>query len=199
MQPPLQDPSFSLSSPHFKEGQWRSKGPAWPFRVTTRIGWEPSSPEGAPRCPQPWPAPSAPLLLGGPTLVTLDGCSPSSPHGTSPDRSSQEPEEHRQPSEHPGTGNPACSSWHQAEASQILASRGISSPSTPGRKLLYHPLLALIPSKHSWPMAPSPRGASASGTHTVLVPAPLPGKPSRNLLSADTKQQCPAAPPLTGD
>lgn len=86
MQPPLQDPSFSLSSPHFKEGQWRSKGPAWPFRVTTRIGWEPSSSEGAPRCPQPWPAPSAPLLLGGPTLVTLDGCSPSSPHGTSPDR-----------------------------------------------------------------------------------------------------------------
>lgn len=28
MQLPLEDPSFSLSSPHFKEGQWRSKGPS---------------------------------------------------------------------------------------------------------------------------------------------------------------------------
>lgn len=32
MQLLLQEPSFSLSSLHFKEGQWRSKGPAWPFR-----------------------------------------------------------------------------------------------------------------------------------------------------------------------
>lgn len=69
---------------------------------------------------------------------------------------SQEPEELSQPLEHPGRGNPACSSQFHAEAPQILASRGISSPSTPGKKLLFHPLLVIIPSKHSWLMAPSP-------------------------------------------
>lgn len=54
MQLLLQDSSFSLSSSHFKEGQWRSRGPAWLFRVTTRIGWEHSSPEAASRCSQPF-------------------------------------------------------------------------------------------------------------------------------------------------
>lgn len=112
---------------------------------------------------------------------------------------SQEPEELSQPLEHPGRGNPACSSQFHAEAPQILASRGISSPSTPGKKAAfpspapYNPIKALLAD------GPLAWGASATGTHTALVPAPLPGKPSHNLLSANTKQQCPAAPPLTGD
>lgn len=146
MQLPLQDPSFSLSSPHFKEGQGSCL-------VTTRVGWEPSSPEAAPRCPQPWPAPSVTLLLGGPTLVTLGGCSPSSPHGTSPDRSLKSS---ASPQSTQAQGILPAAHGTRLKPPQILASRGISSPSTPGRKLLYHPLLVLIPSKHSWPMAPSP-------------------------------------------
>lgn len=191
------DPFFSLRSPHFKEGQWRSKGPARPFRVTTRIGWEHSSPRAAPRFSQPWPAPSATLLLGGPMLVTLDACSPSSPHRISPDRSSvpcsQEPEEHSQPlgalPAAPGTRlNPfnPCFQEHQLP----FHSREKAALSSPP---CYNPIKALLAD------GPLARGASTAGTHTALVPAPLPGKPSRNLLSADTKQQCPAAPPLTGD
>lgn len=196
MQLLLQEPSFSLSSLHFKEGQWRSKGPAWPFGVSIRIGWEHSSPLATPRSPSP----SATLLLGGPTLVTLDGCSPSSPHGTSPDRSSQEPEEHSQPSEHPGTGNPACSSWHQAESPHLNPCfQGHQLPFHAGEKAALSSPACPNPIKALLADAPLTRGASTSGTHTELVPAPLPGKPSRNLLSADTKQQCPAAPPLTGD
>lgn len=84
MQLPLEDPFFSLSSPHFKEG---NGGPrVLPGHCQDWVGAQ--QPQSSPQMPQPWPAPSATLLLGGPMLVTLDGCSPSSPHGTSPDRSS---------------------------------------------------------------------------------------------------------------
>lgn len=123
------DPFFSLRSPHFKEGQWRSKGPAWPFRVTTSIGWEHSSPRAAPRFSQPWPAPSATLLLGGPMLVTLDGCSPSSPHRTSPDRSSCRAPRSLKSTASPwrALGNSACSSRDQAEPPQSLLP-GASAP-----------------------------------------------------------------------
>lgn len=123
------DPFFSLRSPHFKEGQWRSKGPAWPFRVTTRIGWEHSSPRAAPRFSQPWPAPSATLLLGGPMLVTLDGCSPTLLTGPVltgvPCGAPRSLKSTASPWR--ALGNSACSSRDQAEPPQSLLP-GASAP-----------------------------------------------------------------------